>query len=176
MSAFTPCYIEDLEGCKRFFSKSNALASSICYASIFHHKQKIVQYMKHMDTFETFQSLSTCFMLCITSFLIPLPGKFLVDNYSQSLDILQGEKVLKKTMKDQGIKDTSIFHQWLEEEKVYLKGLSKEPIRETQEMESYQKLVNLRASTYILATHLLIFPTNKYPGWHSRQHAMHGKS
>ena len=28
--------LEDLEGCEHFFSKSNVLASSLCYASIFH--------------------------------------------------------------------------------------------------------------------------------------------
>lgn len=31
--------LEDLEGCERCFSKSNALASSLRYASIFHRKQ-----------------------------------------------------------------------------------------------------------------------------------------
>jgi len=51
--------LKDLEGCECFFSKSNALASSICYASIFHQKQKIVEYMKHIDQFETSQKIST---------------------------------------------------------------------------------------------------------------------
>ena len=50
--------LEDLEGCKHFFSKSNALMSSIRYASIFHQKQMIVEYMKHMDQFETSQKIS----------------------------------------------------------------------------------------------------------------------
>lgn len=49
-------------------------------------------------------------------------------------------------MSDLEITDTTVFAQWLEEEREYLKGLSIEPIRETQEMEYYQKLVNLRAS------------------------------
>ncbi|KAF8229074.1 hypothetical protein L208DRAFT_1288400 [Tricholoma matsutake] len=34
--------LEDLEGCECFFLKSNVLASSLCYASIFHRQQKIV--------------------------------------------------------------------------------------------------------------------------------------
>ncbi|KAI6000459.1 hypothetical protein EDD15DRAFT_2361968 [Pisolithus albus] len=34
--------LEDLEGCEQAFSKSNALASSIRYASIFHRRQAIV--------------------------------------------------------------------------------------------------------------------------------------
>ena len=50
--------LEDLEGCERFFSKSNALASSLHYASVFHRKQNIVEYMKHMDQFETSQTIS----------------------------------------------------------------------------------------------------------------------
>jgi hypothetical protein len=50
--------VEDLEGCERFFSKSNALASSLRYASIFHRQQKIVEYIKHNDSFEVFQNLS----------------------------------------------------------------------------------------------------------------------
>ena len=50
--------LEDLEGCERFFSKSNALASSLRYASVFHHQQKIIEFMRHMDTFETYHNLS----------------------------------------------------------------------------------------------------------------------
>ena len=50
--------LEDLEGCERFFSKSNALASSLRYSSIFHCQQKIIEFMKHMDNMETFQNLS----------------------------------------------------------------------------------------------------------------------
>jgi hypothetical protein len=54
--------LEDLEGCERFFSKSNALASSLRYASVFHRQQKIVEFIKHMDAFETSRNLSTlCF-------------------------------------------------------------------------------------------------------------------
>jgi hypothetical protein len=50
--------LEDLEGCERFFSKSNALASSLRYASVFHRHQKMVEFMKHMDNFETYPNLS----------------------------------------------------------------------------------------------------------------------
>jgi hypothetical protein len=49
-------------------------------------------------------------------------------------------------MADLNITSVEVFAQWLEEEREYLKGLSMEPIRETQEMEYYQKLVNLQAS------------------------------
>jgi hypothetical protein len=50
--------LEDLEGCERFFSKSNALAGSTRYASVFHRRQSIVEFCKHTDTFETYQNLS----------------------------------------------------------------------------------------------------------------------
>jgi hypothetical protein len=50
--------LEDLEGCERAFSKSNALAPSIRYASIFHRMQAIATYFDHNDTFEVYQNLS----------------------------------------------------------------------------------------------------------------------
>jgi hypothetical protein len=50
--------LEDLEGCERCFSKSNALASSLRYASIFHRKQAISTYFKHNDNMEVYQNLS----------------------------------------------------------------------------------------------------------------------
>lgn len=138
--------LEDLEGCERFFSKSNALASSLRYASVFHRQQKMVEFMKHMDNFETYPNLSECLSASrCTHYLLPA-GEFLVNNYHQALDIANGESVLKRTMADLGVTDASVFAVWLAEEQEYLMGLSKEPIRETQEMEYYQKLVNLGAS------------------------------
>ena len=50
--------LEDLEGCERFFSKSNALASSTRYSSSFHRRQAIAEYARHTDKFETYQNLS----------------------------------------------------------------------------------------------------------------------
>jgi Kyakuja-Dileera-Zisupton transposase len=50
--------LEDLEGGERYFSKSNALASSVGHASVFHRKQKIVEFAKHMDQNKTYQNLS----------------------------------------------------------------------------------------------------------------------
>lgn len=50
--------LEDLEGCERAFSKSNALASSTRYASPFHRLQSITTYFQHMDKLDTYQSLS----------------------------------------------------------------------------------------------------------------------
>lgn len=52
--------IEDLEGCERLFSKTNALARSTRYASAFHRKQSIKTYLAHVDTFDTYANLSKC--------------------------------------------------------------------------------------------------------------------
>jgi len=55
--------LEDLEGCERFFSKSNALATSVRHSSNFHRRQQITQFIKHMDENETYQNLSKLFIL-----------------------------------------------------------------------------------------------------------------
>ncbi|KAG6887198.1 hypothetical protein C0992_000143 [Termitomyces sp. T32_za158] len=123
--------LEDLEGCERFFSKSNALAPAIRHASVFHRRQKINEYMAHIDTFETQHNLTT----------------FLVNNYRQALTLLAGEDTLRKMMEDQGIAGTQVFHEWLAEERNYLMSLSKEPIEETLQMQYYQKLVNYYAAS-----------------------------
>ena len=87
-----------------------------------------------------------CVLHVVFSIFQCFTGLFLTNNYQQALDLLKGEPALKKTMVDQGIVDTGVFEQWLTEERVYLKGLSKEPMQETLEMEYYQKLVNHWAS------------------------------
>src|ERR1700679_590691 len=50
--------LEDLEGCERFFAKSNALASSTRYASTFHRRQAISEYATYTGKFETYPNLS----------------------------------------------------------------------------------------------------------------------
>ncbi|KAJ6457334.1 hypothetical protein C8R45DRAFT_1056376 [Mycena sanguinolenta] len=50
--------LEDLEGCERFFSRSNRLAKSCRYASRFHRQQEITTYAKHFDSFEMYANLS----------------------------------------------------------------------------------------------------------------------
>ncbi|KAJ6541151.1 hypothetical protein DFH09DRAFT_1249459 [Mycena vulgaris] len=121
--------VEDLEGCERFFSKSNTLSRSVRYASVFHRKQTITTYLAHTDNFETYPNLS----------------KFLVNNYKQALEILDTEEALEFAMEAAGINGREDFIERLEQEKAYLKGLSKEPEAETQQMEYYQALVNLSA-------------------------------
>ena len=75
---------------------------------------------------------------------------FLVNNYTQALNVLQGALALKRSMADLAITNVNMFAEWLEEERKYLKGLLTEPIHKMQKMEYYQKLVNLEASKWVL--------------------------
>jgi hypothetical protein len=69
-----------------------------------------------------------------------------VNNYKQALGILGAEAAFVNQMRDQGLSSTTIFQDWLAEERAYLQGLSREPLVETLTMEYWQKLVNLGAS------------------------------
>ncbi|KAI5987809.1 hypothetical protein EDD15DRAFT_2135429, partial [Pisolithus albus] len=66
-------YVEGLglEDRERAFSKSNALAPSTRYASIFHRRQAIACYFEHNDEMEVYAV-----------------AKFLLNNYKQALDLL----------------------------------------------------------------------------------------
>ncbi|KAJ7671231.1 hypothetical protein B0H14DRAFT_3102334 [Mycena olivaceomarginata] len=116
--------LEDLETCESFFSKSNGLARAVRYASVFHRRQAIVTYPAHMDTFETYANLST----------------FLVNNYKQALEQIDLEDSLKFAMDQAGISGPEVFEERLKQEQEYLRGLSKEPEAETDQMEYYTRL------------------------------------
>ncbi|KAJ7779945.1 hypothetical protein B0H16DRAFT_1830520 [Mycena metata] len=118
--------LEDLEGCERFFSKSNDLAKCVRYASRFHRQQEITQFIKHHNSFETYANLS----------------KFLCNNYEQALDILRTEPALRQWMRKEGIESTDVFKEWLKEEKEWL--LKKKEV--TVEMQYVQKLINWSVS------------------------------
>lgn len=45
-----------------------------------------------------------------------------------------------------GARDMTMVKDWLKEEEEYLRGLSKEPLEETLEMEYYKLLLNLSTS------------------------------
>ncbi|KAI6027836.1 hypothetical protein BKA83DRAFT_4471322 [Pisolithus microcarpus] len=123
--------LEDLETCERTFSKSNALASTVRYATAFHRQQAINTYFEHNDHFEVYANLTN----------------FLFDNYKQALTIIHDSKTILPSLKhDLSINDDSIFYKWLEEEKEYLEGLSHEPPEETLHMEYWQRLGKFEAS------------------------------
>ncbi|KAK0478992.1 hypothetical protein IW261DRAFT_1551567 [Armillaria novae-zelandiae] len=117
--------LEDLETLEHFFSKSNALAAGVRYASRFHRRQQITCYLKHIDHCESFEHLSS----------------FLCNNYWQALEIIESYPALKKSMHELGVADETEFGSWLREEEVYLLCLQKEPPEETLEMEYFAWLV-----------------------------------
>ncbi|KAG2342409.1 hypothetical protein BDR05DRAFT_976534 [Suillus weaverae] len=134
--------LEDLETCERTFSKSNSLASALRYASVFHRQQAIDTYFEHNDNFEVYANLSD----------------FLYNNYKQALDILNDrDATLPNLMRDLKVTDETVFEHWLEEEKVYLRGLTREPEVETLQMEYWQRLVNLTASKETLDAAITAF-------------------
>ncbi|KAJ7066860.1 hypothetical protein B0H15DRAFT_925973 [Mycena belliarum] len=122
---------DDLEYCETFFSKSNALAGSTRYASVFHREQAIVTYLQHTDVFDTYQSLSL----------------LLANKYKRALDLLGTAPALGRAMRELGVQDRSTFVEWLAAEKACLMALKSEPLEETLAMEYYQKLVNLDEQT-----------------------------
>ncbi|KAJ6507633.1 hypothetical protein DFH09DRAFT_942840, partial [Mycena vulgaris] len=98
---------------------SNFLAPGTRHASRFHRQQAITTYMEHTDTFDTYVNLCEFAVFCV---LIP-------------------QLIFQPSL---GVQTRGVFETWLEEEKAFLATLSKEPVKETVEMEFYQKLVNLR--------------------------------
>ncbi|KAG2031492.1 hypothetical protein BDR03DRAFT_986359 [Suillus americanus] len=128
--------------CEQTFSKSNSLASALRYASVFHRRQAIDSYFKHNDDFEVYTNLSD----------------FLYNNYKQALDILHdGNAALPKLMQELKVGDVSIFERWLEDEKAYLVSLMREPEEETLQMEYWQRLVILAASSGALDAAMAAF-------------------
>ena len=122
--------LEDLEGNERYFAFSNCLAASVRHTSIFHRRQAIANHAVYTDTFKTYQNLST----------------FLLNNYKQALQILDTKPVVVATLGNLGADNPEVVKLWLQEEDEYLRGLSKEPLEETLEMEYYKMLVKLQKS------------------------------
>ncbi|KAG1906113.1 uncharacterized protein F5891DRAFT_1125597 [Suillus fuscotomentosus] len=69
--------LEDLEMCERTFSKSNSLAPTTCYSSIFHRQQAITSYFEYNDDYEVYANLSD----------------FLYNNYKQTLNIIADSRI-----------------------------------------------------------------------------------
>ena len=64
--------LEDLEGCERFFAKSNALAPGTWHASTFHRHQAIAEYALFTDKFETYSNLSKSLYVLLCDDLLPI--------------------------------------------------------------------------------------------------------
>ncbi|KAJ7216257.1 hypothetical protein C8J57DRAFT_1440557 [Mycena rebaudengoi] len=117
--------IEDLERCERLFSVTDGLSRSVPYASVFHRLQTITKFVEHRDTFEVYANLST----------------FLVNNYKQAINIIDGEEGVHRAMAEVGIESGEVFRERLAEELTYLQALKKDPDTVTDMMDYYQKLV-----------------------------------
>ncbi|KAJ7165247.1 hypothetical protein C8R46DRAFT_900786 [Mycena filopes] len=126
--------LEDLEGCKRFFSASNKMAGAVRHATAFHRLQTITSYFAHSDSHEAYANLS----------------KFIVNNYWQALEILEGQSTLEAAMAAAGIADVSEFPTRLDKEFKFLKGLMKESDEDSLQMEYYQRLVNFAERRYVV--------------------------
>ncbi|KAJ7794045.1 hypothetical protein B0H14DRAFT_2392877, partial [Mycena olivaceomarginata] len=103
-------------------SGPNGLARAVRYASVFHRRQAIVTYLAHMDTFETYANLS----------MFPIGVK-----RNELMTMLLLGTFLA------GISGPEVFEERLKQEQEYLRGLSKEPEAETDQMEYYTRLVHL---------------------------------
>jgi hypothetical protein len=139
--------LEDLEGCERFFSKSNALAPGTRHASTFHRRQAISEYALFTDKFETYANLSKFFYTRVFAYLLPcVSGMFLLNNYKQALSLLETKPAVVAALTKAGASSGDAVKGWLQEEEAYLHGLSKEPLEETLEMEYYKMLESLRVT------------------------------
>ena len=78
-----------------------------------------------------------------------LLGTFLLNNYKQALEILDTRSAVNSVLVKVGARDMVMVKEWLKEEEEYLRGLLKEPLEETLEMEYYKLLLNFNASEYV---------------------------
>jgi hypothetical protein len=75
-----------------------------------------------------------------------LPGKFLLNNYKQALELLDAAPSVMAALSQLGATGTAVVEEWLEEEGAYLRALKREPLEETLEMEYYKVVLNLHNS------------------------------
>ncbi|KAH9856316.1 hypothetical protein C2E23DRAFT_722786, partial [Lenzites betulinus] len=119
---------EDFEGCERFFSSSNSLASGTRLASDFHRHQAIEGHVKYWNGLKHAES-----------------GRFIFNNYRQALQIIEdGERALAVYMHELKI-GAEDFERYLREERAYLLGLKSEPAerKDTVAVDMYKKLDEL---------------------------------
>ena len=90
-----------------------------------------------------------CVFLCIdkhVTLTLLWVGSFIVDNYKQALGLIATEPAVNARMAALEVANGAVFEEWVKEERTYLKGLTREPLEETEQMAYYQKLVDLNAA------------------------------
>ncbi|EKM48904.1 uncharacterized protein PHACADRAFT_107991 [Phanerochaete carnosa HHB-10118-sp] len=121
--------IEDFETMERVFSRSNDLAPVIRYASAYRRRLLIEAFLKQWDADKYLNS-----------------GDFILDNYTQALEIVDIEgQTLRQSMEQQGITAGDITR-WRDEELAYFATLGDEldyDIHSTLYVELLQKLRDL---------------------------------
>ncbi|KAJ3567963.1 hypothetical protein NP233_g6025 [Leucocoprinus birnbaumii] len=103
--------------------------------------------------YQTLQHMSRALDLKILKDLLDTAqnlSEFLVKNYWQALAIISGEKDLETRMAARDIANRNIFQQWLEEEQIYLTGLTHEPAEEMLAMQYYDALNELKERREVL--------------------------
>lgn len=144
-----PMYIngigkEDLEGCERVFSASNALAPSTRLATPFHRQQAIEEHFKfwsadkYCETGE-FRPVDSYDALTQT-----ITANFIFNNYRQALGILQVGPANLRGIEARIGTCAADYERYLEEERLYLAELQKEPEETLKAVEYMEKLEKLR--------------------------------
>ncbi|KAI0363427.1 hypothetical protein BV20DRAFT_931127, partial [Pilatotrama ljubarskyi] len=124
---------EDFEGCERFFSLLNGLASGTRLATEFHRHQAIEQYVHFWGMQKHEES-----------------GKFIFNNYRQALQIIEeGTRALAVYSVELGTSDVD-YERYLVEEGEYLQSLKSEPPELAHKLEYMEALDNLEKARYSL--------------------------
>ncbi|KAJ7869704.1 hypothetical protein B0H14DRAFT_2571643 [Mycena olivaceomarginata] len=136
--------LEDCEGCESWFSKSNALASTTRYSTVFHRHQAIATYIQHADTCDAYQGLSTQ-SRSFSSARLLTDFSQRSSSATSTVGLSRSRPACLHYKTPCGVSTSNratSLRRGLQRRSGYLRSLSKEPAEETLEMEYYQKLVN----------------------------------
>lgn len=141
--------IEDLEVMERVFSSSNSVAPCIRYASTFHWRQFLDLHFMQWDE-DKYSELSAFFILPSGSIVDSiLPGRFLYNNYRQSLKIIADYTPEVEEMKARLQVTDSDIDNWLKQEEDFFLSLKNEPDERVLESEYVRALYDKQDTEYI---------------------------
>lgn len=148
--------IEDVETLERVFSGSNHLAPVVRYMSAYRRRLYIEAYLKQWDEDKLVNT-----------------GIFILNNYTQSLDIIAQETAALASLKFQGISEEELA-QWYEEEEAFFAQLGEEPphdVHAVAYVESLQKLQQLEVKRKQLLQDFLQYDPETVSARTYNQHA-----
>ncbi|KAH8814625.1 hypothetical protein DL96DRAFT_1684899 [Flagelloscypha sp. PMI_526] len=164
--------LEDFEGCERFFSKSNGLASKTRHANPFHRQQAISLHMEHNDTYVAFAHLS----------------RFIYNNYVEVDKLMKDEDDFAVDLERRGLTRADL-EKWHEEEKTYLSQLAATQPENANEAEAeyvstLERWWAAKAAVEDAETAMLHLPPNPPKGnrsayqrvWNKRRQALDNES